>query len=666
MKPDIMTPKFICHPDFSKLKPINVFHKEGQTPSLPRHPEELLNKHILFRKKISIVSPGRALLRISADDHFKLYVNGEFVTEGPAPAYPSAYYYCELDITDRLRTGENTFAVHTYYQGLINRVWVSGDLRQMLYFELACDGKTVCVSDTDWKCAYHTGYTECGRLGYDTAFAECYDSASPEADFDSPGFDDSLWDNAAIYENADYTLIKQPTRQLDVYRLIPIKTEKTDAFVRVDFGREAAGYLSAVAKGNAGDVVSLRFGEELCSDGSVRYDMRCNCRYEEKWLLSGKKDTLRQYDYKAFRYAELHFAPGTEITEIEMTVRHYPFELKAGYKTEDPTLRKIIALCADTIKYGTQEGYLDCPTREKGQYLGDVSIAARAQAVLTGDTAMMKKAIMEFCRSSFICPGIMAVSNASLMQEIADYSLQLPAQILWAFRMDGDMDFLRLTEPYLSAELEYFKKFMNADALLEGVDKWNLVDWPQNLRDGYDFPLTKPIGKGLHNVINAYWYGFLKTFDQISEILGREKSGITENVGVSFRKRFFSKETGLFTDSPHTKHSSVHSNILPLLFGLCDADPELKDRVMAFIKKKGLRSMGVYMAYFTLAAFVKEGRVREAEEMALDPCCWLNMLREGATTTYEAWGKDQKWNTSLFHPWATAPAIVFADGVSPY
>ena len=39
---------------------------------------------------------------------------------------------------------------------------------------------------------------------------------------------------------------------------------------------------------------------------------------------------------------------------------------------------------------------------------------------------------------------------------------------------------------------------------------------------------------------------------------------------------------------------------------------------------------------------------------------------EGATTTYEAWGKDQKWNTSLFHPWATAPLIVFAKGVRPY
>ncbi|MCC8129926.1 MAG: rhamnosidase, partial [Clostridiales bacterium] len=32
---------------------------------------------------------------------------------------------------------------------------------------------------------------------------------------------------------------------------------------------------------------------------------------------------------------------------------------------------------------------------------------------------------------------------------------------------------------------------------------------------------------------------------------------------------------------------------------------------------------------------------------------WRNMLREGATACFEAWGKDQKWNTSLCHPWAS-------------
>ena len=84
------------------------------------------------------------------------------------------------------------------------------------------------------------------------------------------------------------------------------------------------------------------------------------------------------------------------------------------------------------------------------------------------------------------------------------------------------------------------------------------------------------------------------------------------------------------------------------------------------IRAKKLSSMGVYMAYFTLAALKRVGEDALALTLATDPDCWLLMLREGATTTFEAWGKEQKKNTSLFHPWATAPLIVFSDNVRPY
>ena len=76
--------------------------------------------------------------------------------------------------------------------------------------------------------------------------------------------------------------------------------------------------------------------------------------------------------------------------------------------------------------------------------------------------------------------------------------------------------------------------------------------------------------------------------------------------------------------------------------------------------------MGVYMAYFTLAALKENGEYALCEELATDEGAWLNMLAEGATTTFEAWGKEQKWNTSLFHPWATAPIIILSEKTLPY
>ena len=42
------------------------------------------------------------------------------------------------------------------------------------------------------------------------------------------------------------------------------------------------------------------------------------------------------------------------------------------------------------------------------------------------------------------------------------------------------------------------------------------------------------------------------------------------------------------------------------------------------------------------------------------------MLREGADTCFEAWGKEQKWNTSLCHPWASAPIPVLIEEIAGF
>ena len=135
------------------------------------------------------------------------------------------------------------------------------------------------------------------------------------------------------------------------------------------------------------------------------------------------------------------FRSGSTITlrpvreeDIRMQVRHYPYKEALACPTDDETLTRVWRLCADTMKYATQEVYMDCPTREKGQYLGDGTVSSAAHTLITGDGAMMKKALYEYARSTFITDGIMTVAPCSYMQEIADYSLQYPHQLLWYYR----------------------------------------------------------------------------------------------------------------------------------------------------------------------------------------------------------------------------------------
>lgn len=654
--------KFICHKDFSLLKPIDVFHKEHEKKSLTKADEKYKNRHILFRKKFALDSFKTAVINITADDYFKLYINGKFVMQGPPPSYPNAYLYMQKDVSEYLRSGKNVIAVHTYYQGLINRVWVSGDLRESFWCELLVDGKVQVSSDESWKCSDHTAYSACGVFGYDTGFAERYDGRAKEVGFEKIDYNDEAWQNASVYENADYKLEKSPIKPLDVYYVKPNDVKKNGNAYFIDFGREYAGQLYAKAKGNSGDEIVLRYGEELTDENKVRYNLRCNCKYEEKWILSGGDDELNQFDYKAFRYAEMVVPDGAVITDIKMLVRHYPFEKKAVYKSINADLDKVLQLCEDTVHFGTQEVFVDCPTREKGQYLGDAFISGRAQAILNGDATLLKKAIVDFCNSAFISQGIMAVSTSSFMQEIADYSLLFAPLVLWVYRFDGDKEFLNHVYPYVKGAFEYFCKYENERGLLEGVtEKWNLVDWPENLRDGYDFPLTNPIGKGVHNVINAFWIGFLKSFGGMSEILGVTTANKAETAEKSYIAAFFDKNIGLFCDSEKKAHSAVHSNVLPLYFGIKKDDDAFIKNAIGFIEKKKLTSMGVYMSYFALSALKKNGEYEKAVALATDEKAWLNMIAQGGTSTFEAWGKEQKWNTSLFHPWAVAPLIVFSE-----
>ena len=133
--------KWITDPRFAALQPLNLLHKQLFPVSIPEHPADLQNQHLLVRKQFQVTDAIReAYLDISGDDYYKLYINGEFVGQGPAPGYPDHYYYNHIDIAKYLKTGANIIAVHLYYQGLINRVWNSGDYRQGMIAELEVNG----------------------------------------------------------------------------------------------------------------------------------------------------------------------------------------------------------------------------------------------------------------------------------------------------------------------------------------------------------------------------------------------------------------------------------------------------------------------------------------------------------------------------------------------
>lgn len=663
------SPEWLTIREFIHITPVNLFHKEQEEGEKQPEAEQQLtaefrrNLHVLVRARFTLETAQENLtLRLTADDHYKLYVESGFVAEGPAPGYPDHYYYNEIPL-GKMEAGEHCFGLHLYYQGLINRVYNSGDLRFAFAAELMdAQGCRIplrfCYERTD---AYSGG-----TIGYDTQFLENFDSRKFPEGWSSAEFEDAGWKTPAAAEWADYRLYLQPTRMLCGERIKPEKVEiYEDGSIRIDVGEEVAGSLCLTAEGSAGDTVEIFCGEELDESGSVRCEMRCNCSYHEIWTLSDGCCSLEPYDYKGFRYAKLLPGKSVNIRGIFVQTRHYPMEEGAEVTSSEKRLGQIFSICKNAVKYGTQEGYVDCPTREKGQYLGDAVVTAHAQVLLTGETQMLLKCIDQFAQTRAVCPGLLAVAPGGLMQEIADYSLMYPQLLALYYRYTGDAAALL---PYYETALgmiRHFAQYERADGLLMQVaDKWNLVDWPENLRDDYDFALTRPVvGAGCHNVINALYLGAKKTLNGLARVLGREEPYELEKPVFAYRRAFYRKETGLLADSETSSHTSLHSNVYALYFGLLEEAEEAP--VIEFLEKRGF-SCGVMLSYYLLLALARRGRYESVYRLLLNDSDhgWCNMLREGATTCFEAWGKDQKWNTSLCHPWASAPVPVILEEIA--
>lgn len=654
--------RFITTAEFSTVAPINYYHREEERFDY-KHPEELKNLHIKMRKSFSLKKTAgeRYTLRFSAADYAKIYINGSFVGQGPAPGYEFSYYWNGYDVTEFLNDGDNLIVAEVYYQGLINRVWNSGDLRCGFIGEIAVgSGETVLVTDGSWEYTVEKCFTVQKVIGYDTQFMENYDSRVKDGEY-VPVF---------VKENIDYIYASEPTANLEIYTLDAVnRQDLPDGAVFLDFGREVIGTLNITACGKSGDRLRIICGEETDdSEYKVRYNMRCNCLYEQFWTLDDGECSFREYDYKGFRYAAVIPCDGADIKigEVSVTARNFPMPDGACVlTTESEVLNAVWELCKNGVRCGSQEVYVDCPTREKGQYAGDMTITSASQSYLSGDLRLFKKALDNQLQSAFICKGIMATTPGSLMQEIADYSLQLPILALRYYEFTGDKEYLRRCYDVCLGMLDYFKKYARPDGLLEKVTgKWNLVDWPANLRDNYDFPLTKPIGAGCHNVINAFYVGAVLQVEQIARALGIEYVPEGEKLAEAFNAAFYRADKGLYTDSELTEHSTLHSNVLPLFYGF--APKEAEQGICDFIMKKGF-VCGVYFSYFTMKALCRAGREMDAYSLIVSEGTqsWYNMVREGGTACFEAWGKDQKWNTSLCHPWASAPIPLLIEDILP-
>jgi len=94
--------------------------------------------------------------------------------------------------------------------------------------------------------------------------------------------------------------------------------------------------------------------------------------------------------------------------------------------------------------------------------------------------------------------------------------------------------------------------------------------------------------------------------------------------------------------------------------GLCP-DPAFKRNFLTMLTENKISSFSLFCTFLILKGLAQDGQEELLKACLSEEGAWKRILREGGTATFEGWGKDTKWNTSLFHLTMSYAAVFMAD-----
>jgi alpha-L-rhamnosidase len=581
---------------------------------------------------------------------YKLYVNGVFAGAGPERGFNGDERYNSFDVAPLLRPGaENVLAALNFTRQ---------DRRFMLRMTVRyADGTSeTLVSDRAWKALDGDEIIrDQGNAGHDAYYylpREGLDARRYPFGWTAAGFDDRAW--SAAREKAPMPPLKASvTCNTERHLVSPARVmEKGPGVFFIDFGRAVVGGLRLELKGEAGRAIEIRQGEELSGPDTVRHAMRTGNTYQETWTLADGPQTLEQFGYRVFRYAEVRNAPaGFGHDAIRAEVLRHPFDENAArFESSDEVLNDVWAFCKYTIQATSLDVYVDTHTRERRNYEGDALINQLSHYAVDREFALPRYSI-EYLYYRPTWP--------------TEYKLQSVMMAWYDYLHTGQSDSLR--RHYAALKTKTLEEFVADEGLVRkppdagGRYGRDLVDWPDSQRDSYRFT---PV----NTVINAFHYKAISDLASIAGVLGEEEDArryaeLARRQHRAINEHLFDPATGRFRDGQGVDHHALHANAFPLAVGV--VEPGAVESVADYAASRGM-AVSVYGSQFLLEGLYAAHRAEAALKLmnARTGNSWGHMLYTlGATIVGEAWDPAQKPNMSFSHAWASAPANMIPRGL---
>lgn len=660
-----------------------------------------------FRKEISMETvPTSFIVHVTADNRYRLFVNGKPVSSGPARGDLYNWYFATLDIAPYLKPGKNCIAALVWNMGTLAPV---AQISQQTGFLLQgnTDVEKAVNTNSGWKVIRNEAYNPCSvdnssRL---KTYMVVGPGDSVRADkypwgWEQVSFNDQQWKSAIVVTGpssfqygTDNLWTLQPSiippmyeRRKNITQICRVDDRKlqilfdeahplsipshTTTTILFDQGENTVAYPELRVNYGTGASIKVTYAEALVNAAGEKGNRNDITGKQIKgnydvWVADGKDRIFRPLWIRTYRFIQLEITTGNEpllLSDFYGQATGYPLEERAKFSSSDKSLQDIWRVGWRTALLCAGETYFDCPYYEQLQYEGDTRIQSLISLYVSGDDRLMRKAILDFYHSRVPEGLTQGRYPSNRLQVIPPFSLYWISMLYDYMMYRNDSAFL---EPFLipaMAILDWYEKKIDTKRSMLGPMKWwNFTDWDLS------FPSGTPPGAtdGNSSIITLQ---YVYTLEQAAALFSYFKQNVVAQkylaLANQLRKGVYSNcfdiTRGEMANTPEKKSFSQHANIMGVLAGSIPA--QQAPGVMQKVLTDTTLSQATFYYRFYLNLALQKAGMGDLYYSQLKP--WRDMIANGLTTFAE----NPDPTRSDCHAWSSSPNYDFLAtlcGVKP-
>jgi hypothetical protein len=653
-----------------------------------------------FRNTFNLNSkPSKFIVHLSADNRYRFFVNGVPVVSGPARGDLYNWYFESLDIASYLKPGDNTLAALVWNMGVFAPV---AQISNQTAFVIQGDGEAekVVNSGANWKVITSNAFEPCSmdngarlRAYMVIGPGDKVDASKYLWGWEQPGYDDKTWksavdvatpspagtgtDNQWTLTPRNIPLIEEKMQRINSVRRVQGATitnefltgkkpltiapnKKVTILLDQDFNTVA--YPELIVSRGKGSSVTLTYAEALFDSKRVKGNRNeINGKeiignYDIFFPDGGKNRLFRPLWLRTYRYLQLDITTGAEalvLNDLYGQYSTYPFEEKAKFSSNDPSMKNLWNVSWRTARLCAGETYFDCPYYEQLQYEGDTRIQALISLYVTGDDRLMRKAIIDF-NNSRVPEGLTQGRYPSnRLQLIPPYSLIWVSMVYDYYMHRKDDAFIKQLLVPIAGVLNWYEQRIDQQKNMLGpMNWWNFVDYTRAFNDGVPEGATD----GNSSVITLQYIFALKHAAELFNAYGNTNdaahyTNLANTLNASTYNHCFDKALGLMANTPDKNVFSQHASLLGVLTGAIPKQDE-KGVMSKVLSDPKLGPVTFYFRFYLNQALKKAG-MGDLYYSQLTP--WRDMLKVGLTTFAEM----PEPARSDCHAWSASPNYDF-------